>query len=164
MKRIGIISDTHGIFDERLRKFLSEVDEIWCAGDIGSLTLANEIAAFKSLKAVWGNIDDYSVRYSFPEFQYFETEGVGVLITHIGFQGGRPTADMRAKIRQLHPKIFVSGHSHILKVFYDHDNGVLCINPGAAGAYGFHRVRTAIRLEIDQGNIGNLEVWELPRQ
>lgn len=164
MKRIGIISDTHGTFDEKLREFLADVDEVWCAGDIGSNDLACEIATFKPLKAVYGNIDDYTVRMSHPEFQFFNCEGVGVLMTHIGMQYGKYLPSIRQKIKSLKPQIFVCGHSHICKVFFDDKNGVLNINPGACGKNGFHAVRTAIRLEIDGDKIGNLEVAEWSRE
>ncbi len=163
MKRIGIISDTHGTFDPPLRKFLADVDEIWCAGDIGSPVLAAEIAAFKPLRAVYGNIDDYTTRLQYPEFQFFRSEQVGVLMTHIGMQGGRYTPAMAERIRALRPQLFVCGHSHILKIFFDRRSGVLNINPGAAGAYGFHKVRTAVRLVVDGSEMRSLEVWELPR-
>ena len=164
MKRIGIISDTHGTFDEPLRDFLAEVDEIWCAGDVGSQQVIREVAAMgKPLYAVYGNIDDYNMRAQLPEWQSFEREGVRVLITHIGMRSGRYLPSVAQKIATLKPDIFVCGHSHILRVAYDKRLGVLNINPGAAGAYGFHRVRTAIRLEIDGGKPSNLEVWERQR-
>lgn len=163
MRRIGIISDTHGCFDKPLRDFLAEVDEIWHAGDIGSIELADEIAAFKPLKAVYGNIDGGDTRYTYSDFTYFKVEDVTVLITHIG---GYPRHyDPRAirKIQSLKPKIFISGHSHILRVMYDEIYDLLHINPGAAGCYGFHRVRTAIRLTIDGDDIKDMELWELDR-
>ena len=138
MKKIGIISDTHGCFDQTLRDFLSEVDEIWHAGDIGSLELADRIAAFRC-------------------------EEVQVLMTHIG---GYPRHyDPRAlrRIQQLRPKLFIAGHSHILKVLYDGVYDLLYVNPGAAGEFGFHRVRTAVRLSIDGDRMFDMEVGEWPR-
>lgn len=160
MKRIGIISDTHGIFDDALREFLREVDEVWHAGDIGSIRLADEIAAFKPLRAVYGNVDDATTRRACPEFNHFDCEGVRVLMTHIGGYPGRYNPAALAKIMSLRPGIFVAGHSHILKVQYDKARSLLYINPGAAGKYGFHTVRTAVRFEVDGEDIRNLEVGE----
>lgn len=164
MKRIGIISDTHGTFDEPLKAFLAEVDEIWCAGDVGSQHVIDQVAAMgKPLYAVYGNIDDYTMRAQLPEWQSFEREGVKVLITHIGMRGGRYMPSVAQKIATLNPDIFICGHSHILRVYYDKRLGVLNINPGAAGAYGFHSVRTAIRLTLADGKPTDLEVWERQR-
>lgn len=164
MKKIGIISDTHGTFDDRLREFLGDVDEIWHAGDIGSLRLADEIAAFKPLKAVAGNIDDGLTRRVYPLFSVFECEGVKVLMTHIG---GYPRHyDPRAveRIRAVQPKLFIAGHSHILRVVFDPVYEMLHVNPGAAGNYGFHKVRTAVRLVIDGTQMRDMEVGEWPRE
>ena len=164
MKKIGIISDTHGTFDEPLRAFLAEVDEIWCAGDIGSPQVIAEVASMGTpFYAVYGNIDDYTMRAQLPEWQAFEREGVKVLITHIGMRGGKYLPSVAQRITTLKPDIFICGHSHILRVFYDKRVGVLNINPGAAGCYGFHRIRTAIRLELSDGKPSNLEVWERQR-
>ncbi len=163
MKKIGIISDTHGTFDERLREFLKDVDEIWHAGDIGSLDVADRIAAFKPLRAVCGNIDGGVTRRVYPPFLSFECEGVRVLMTHIG---GYPRHyDPRAvqQIQALHPKLFIAGHSHILKVMYDPVYELLAVNPGAAGEFGFQKVRTAIRLTFDAGEMHDMEVGEWPR-
>lgn len=164
MRRIGIISDTHGCFDKPLQDFLAEVDEIWHAGDIGSLELADKIASFKPLKAVYGNIDGGDTRYAYSDFAYFKVEDVTVLMTHIG---GYPRHyDPRAigKIQAAKPNIFISGHSHILRVMYDEVYDMLHINPGAAGCYGFHKVRTALRLTIDGKDIKDMELWELNRR
>lgn len=163
MKRIGIISDTHGCFDERLREFLKDVDEIWHAGDIGSLELADRIAAFKPLRAVSGNIDDGITRRVYPLFQSFECEGVRVLMTHIGGYPRRYDPRALRQIQALRPKLFIAGHSHILKVIYDPVYGMLTVNPGAAGQRGFHKVRTAIRLRFDGGEMHDMEVGEWPR-
>lgn len=158
-----MISDTHGSFDDSVRNFLKDVDQIWHAGDIGSDEVARQIAAFKPLMAVYGNIDDYSLRYSYPEFVCFECEQRKVLITHIGFQGGRLTPKAAEKIALLKPDIFVSGHSHILKIFFDPKKEILNINPGSCGVYGFHRIRTAVRFEIEGSELRNLEVWQKER-
>ncbi|MBR5849853.1 MAG: metallophosphoesterase family protein [Alistipes sp.] len=163
MKRIGIISDTHGCFDEPLRNFLSEVDEIWHAGDIGSLELADEIAAFKPLRAVSGNIDGGLTRRVYPELAVFRCEEVSVVMTHIGGYPRRYAPKALAKIQALRPKLFIAGHSHILKVQYDPVYEVLAVNPGAAGSFGFHKLRTALRLTIDGSEMRDLEIWELKR-
>lgn len=164
MKRIGIISDTHGTFDDRLREFLKDVDEIWHAGDIGSIEVADEIADFKPLRAVYGNVDGGLTRRVYPLFQSFECEGVGVLMTHIGGYPRRYEKGVVEKIQALHPKLFVAGHSHILKVMYDPVYSLLTVNPGAAGEYGFHRIRTAVRLIVDAGQMRDMEVGEWPRR
>ena len=163
MKRIGILSDTHGTFDQTLKTFLKDVDEIWHAGDIGSIELADRSAAFKPLRAVSGNIDGGMTRRVYPAFQVFECERVQVLMTHIG---GYPRHyDPRAvqKIQSVHPKLFIAGHSHILKVIYDPVFDLLHVNPGAAGEFGFHKVRTAVRLTIDGAEMRDMEVGEWPR-
>lgn len=163
MRRIGVISDTHGTFDAPLREFLRDVDEIWHAGDVGSLELADEIASFKPLKAVYGNIDGGVTRRVLSEFNCFECEGKRVLITHIGGYPRHYSPQAVQRILQLRPDIFVVGHSHILKVIYDPIYDLLHINPGAAGCYGFHKVRTAIRFTIDGTDIRDMEIGEWPR-
>ena len=163
MKRIGIISDTHGTFDEPLRNFLRDVDEIWHAGDIGSLDLADEIAAFKPLRAVWGNIDGGMARRVYDEFAYFRCEEVTVLMPHIGGYPRRYAPRALQRIQSARPKLFIAGHSHILKVQFDPIYQLLAVNPGAAGLYGFHKVRTAIRLTIDGADMRDMEILELPR-
>ena len=164
MKRIGIISDTHGTFDERLREFLKDVDEIWHAGDIGSLELADEIAAFKPLRAVTGNIDGGVTRRVYPDFLSFECEQVSVLMTHIGGYPRRYDPRAVQRIQAVRPKLFIAGHSHILKVQYDPVYDLLAVNPGAAGEYGFHRTRTAVRLVIGGAQMRDMEVGEWPRR
>lgn len=164
MKRIGILSDTHGSFDQPLRDFLKEVDEIWHAGDIGSLELADEIAAFKPLRAVSGNIDGGMTRRLYPDFLSFRCEGVDVLMTHIGGYPRRYDPRAVAKIQSLHPKLFIAGHSHILKIIYDPVYELLHVNPGAAGAYGIHKVRSAVRLVIDGSEMREMEIGEWPRK
>ena len=164
MKRIGIISDTHGTFDDKLREFLRDVDEIWHAGDIGSLALADEIAAFKPLRAVSGNIDGGLTRRVYPDFAAFRSEEVEVLMTHIGGYPRRYDPRAVARIQSVRPKLFIAGHSHILKVMYDPVYDLLAVNPGAAGEFGFHRVRTAIRLTVDGAEMRDMEVGEWPRK
>ena len=164
MKKIGILSDTHGWFDDTLRRFFSDVDELWHAGDIGSIELADQIAAFKPLRAVWGNIDGGATRLSFHRFESFECERVPVLMTHIGGYPGRYDREAYIRILQERPKLFICGHSHILKIQFDSRMSMLCLNPGAAGINGFHQVRTAVRLVIEDGGMHDLEVGEWPRR
>ncbi len=163
MKRIGLISDTHGTFDAPLMEFLREVDEIWHAGDIGSLELADQIAAFKPLRAVSGNIDNGTTRREYKLFELFECEQVRVLMTHIGGYPRRYDPRAEEQIQLSRPKLFISGHSHILKIIYDKKYELLHLNPGGAGRYGIHKVRTAIRFTIEGDQIKDLEIGEWPR-
>lgn len=161
MKRIGLLSDTHGCWDDRFEDYFRDCDEIWHAGDIGSLELAERFEKLKPFRAVSGNIDDYHTRTAFPELLRFEVEGVDVLMTHIGGYPGKYEQQV-AKIFNLSPpRLFVCGHSHILKVIYDKKYNILAVNPGAAGKYGFHKVRTIMRLTLDKGKIVDAEVIEL---
>ncbi|GHT16248.1 phosphoesterase [Bacteroidia bacterium] len=164
MIKIGILSDTHGNFSGDVCEFLSDADEIWHAGDIGNIGVADEIAALKPLRAVYGNIDGEEVRRHYPRFLHFACEGVEVLMTHIGGYPQHYHSEVRTLLQQHRPQLFVCGHSHILRVMYDKKLQMLCINPGAAGHYGFHQVRTAIRLRIHNGNISDLEVGEWKRK
>lgn len=164
MKRIGLISDTHGTFDDVLQRFLADVDEIWHAGDFGNIETADAIAAFKPLRGVYGNIDDAVLRRVYPRWQQFECEQVKVVMTHIGGYPGRYYTGVADLLRTVRPKIFISGHSHILKVIYDKKLDLLHLNPGAAGLSGFHRVRTALRFVIDGDRIEELEVGEWERR
>ncbi|MBE6196363.1 MAG: metallophosphoesterase family protein [Rikenellaceae bacterium] len=163
MLRIGVISDTHGCFDETLRNFLRDVDEIWHAGDIGSLELADQIAAFKPLKAVYGNIDGGVMRRVYEEFTWFRCEEVTVLMTHIGGYPRHYAPGVVQRIMGCKPKLFIAGHSHILKVIYDPIYDLLHINPGAAGRSGFHKLRTAVRFTIDGAEIRDMEIGEWPK-
>ena len=164
MKYIGLISDTHGVFSEQFREFLAPVDEIWHAGDFGGgFQTAGEIAAFKPLVGVAGNCDNYDLRYTHPMHRFFECEGFKVLMTHIGGYPGRYDAKAMKLINELHPDIFVCGHSHILKVVRDPRRDMLVLNPGAAGIQGFHLVRTALRFRLDSGRISDMEIFELDR-
>lgn len=164
MKRIGILSDTHGIFDRPLRDFFAEVDEIWHAGDFGSIETADQIAAFRPLHGVYGNIDGQKVRSEFEQWTLFDCEQVPVMMTHIGGYPNHYARGVETQLRIHRPKIFVCGHSHILKIMYDKSLDLLHINPGAAGISGFHQVRTAVRLTIDGSDIRDLEVGEWPRR
>lgn len=161
MKRIALLSDTHSHLDPKLKKYLSFCDEIWHAGDIGSLAVTDKLAQWKPLRAVYGNIDGAEIRVVHPENQIFELEGVRVLITHIGGYPGRYSSRVRDLIIQEKPKLYICGHSHILKVMFDKKHDCLHMNPGAAGNHGFHKVKTLLRFTLDNGNIKDLEVVEL---
>jgi len=161
--KILLLSDTHGTYDDFINKYISDVDEIWHAGDIGSMDVIKKLEAKAPLRAVYGNIDDYRIRKSFPEYYFFEKEGVKVLMLHIGGYPGRYSPRAKELIRQFNPDIFISGHSHILKVMQDPVNNLLHMNPGAAGKSGFHRVRTMLRFELEEGKINNLQVIERKR-
>ena len=163
MRRIGLLSDTHGFIHERIFTFFEKVDEIWHAGDIGNIQTADRLAAFKPLKAVYGNIDGQDVRIVHPMHQRFKCEQVDVWMTHIGGYPGRYERYVKPDIFTNSPDLFISGHSHILKVIYDQKYNFLHINPGAAGYKGFHKVCTAVRFSIDGKEIRDLEVWQIPR-
>ena len=161
MTRIGLLSDTHGWWDDKYVEYFSECDEIWHAGDIGSEELASNLASIKPLRAVYGNIDGHSIRQQYSKVAHFKVEDVNVMMTHIGGYPGRYDPSIRAELYDTKPQIFVAGHSHILKVMYDKNLNCLYINPGAAGISGFHLVRTLIRFSIDKTDIKDLEVVEL---
>jgi putative phosphoesterase len=161
---IGLLSDTHGVFSDEFKEFFKDVDQIWHAGDFGGgFTTAAEIAAFKPLVGVVGNCDNYDLRWDYPVYKVFECEGMKVLMTHIGGYPGRYDPQARRLIDFHEPDIFVCRHSHILKVMRDEKRKMLTINPGASGVQGFHVVRTALRFHIDNGQIHNMEVFELDR-
>jgi putative phosphoesterase len=161
---IGLISDTHGVFDPQFKEFFAPVDQIWHAGDFGGgMDLAAEIAKFKPLVGVAGNCDNYDLRFTHPIRRFFECEGMKVLMTHIGGYPGRYDPRARKLIDEYRPDIFICGHSHILKVVRDPKRNMLVINPGAAGIQGFHVVRTALRFVIQDGQISDMELFELDR-
>ena len=164
MKRIGLLSDTHGYWDDKFETYFETCDEIWHAGDIGTLELATRFEAMKPFRAVYGNIDDYKTRITYPQTLRFTLEKVEVVMTHIGGYPGRYDPSIRAQLLARPPKLFIAGHSHILKVLYDKKLDCLHMNPGAAGKYGFHRVRTLLRFVLDEGNIRDLEVIEIGKQ
>lgn len=164
MKRIGVLSDTHGHWDDRLANFFSNCDEIWHAGDIGNIETADTIAAFKPFRAVHGNIDDIKVRSVYPKINRFKCEEVDVLLTHIGGYPGRYDVEIKPILFEAPPDLFICGHSHILKVIYDKKFSFLHINPGAAGRSGIHSIRTAVRFSITGNKIESLEVLEIPRR
>ena len=161
MRRIGILSDTHGYWDDRYAEYFQSCDEIWHAGDIGTLDIAERLAAIAPLRAVHGNIDSGDVRRMFPEVLRFRCEEADVLIKHIGGYPGRYDRSIALRLRTSPPDLFVAGHSHILKVQYDPTLRMLHTNPGAAGLQGWHRQRTLVRLVVDGKTFRDLEVIEL---
>jgi putative phosphoesterase len=161
MIKAGILSDTHACWDERYLQHFEGCDEIWHAGDIGNIEVANRLREFRPLRAVFGNIDGQDVRQMFPEINRFTVAGADVMIKHIGGRQGAYDHSVAGILRVAPPQLFVSGHSHILRVAFDRSLNMLHINPGAAGTYGFHKVRTLIRLIIDNGAFRDLEVVEL---
>lgn len=161
MQRIGLLSDTHSFFDPRFYELFKDVDQIWHAGDIGSEEVLDLMEAFKPLKAVYGNIDGAALRCRLNQTKRFTCEGVDVLLTHIGGYPGHYAPQVKHEIYSNPPKLFICGHSHILKVINDSTLKLLHINPGAAGKYGFHTVRTAVRFILDGGVIKDLEVIEM---
>ncbi|WP_163717991.1 metallophosphoesterase family protein [Mangrovibacterium lignilyticum] len=163
MKRIGLLSDTHGAISSRTLKFFENVDEIWHAGDIGTVELADQLEQFKPVKAVYGNIDNHILRRMYPETLRFYCEEVEVLMTHIGGYPGRYDSRIRKELYANPPKLFICGHSHILKVVFDDKINCLHINPGASGYKGFHTICTATRFVIDKDQIKDMEVLEFDR-
>ncbi|WP_295179975.1 metallophosphoesterase family protein [uncultured Christiangramia sp.] len=161
MKKILLLSDTHSHMDERILHYAGEADEIWHAGDIGKTDVTDKLKQIGPLRAVYGNIDDAEIRKEFPLNQRFMCEEVDVWITHIGGYPGKYSPAIREEIRQNPPKLFICGHSHILKVMNDKNLGLLHMNPGAAGKHGFHKKRTMLRFQIDNKEIKELEVIEL---
>ena len=165
MKTIGLLSDTHSCWDDRYARHFAGCDEIWHAGDIGDISVLQKLRNISPVvRAVSGNIDHGLVRRECPELQLFEVEGVRVMMQHIGGYPGRYSPGVESMLRKEHVKLFVSGHSHILKVIPDHFLNLLHVNPGAAGYHGWQKVRTLIRLELDCGTIKSLEVIELGKK
>ncbi|MFP9118118.1 metallophosphoesterase family protein [Flavobacterium sp. RNTU_13] len=164
MTKILLLSDTHSHIDDTIMKYVCQADEVWHAGDIGDLAVTDTIKKEKPLRAVYGNIDDAKARLEFPLNNRFTCEGVDVWITHIGGYPGKYNQAIRTEIQQNPPKIFICGHSHILKVMPDPKLGLIHMNPGAAGVHGFHQVRTMLRFEIDGDKIQNLEVIEIGKR
>jgi len=161
MKKILLLSDTHSHIDDTILKYVRLADEVWHAGDIGDLSVTDTIKKIKPLRAVYGNIDDAKARLEFPLHNRFLCEGVDVWITHIGGYPGKYNQEIRSEIKQNPPKLFICGHSHILKVQFDKELNLLHMNPGASGIHGFHQVRTMLQFEIDGDKIQNLNVVEI---
>lgn len=161
MKQIGLLSDTHSYWDERFNQYFVDCDEIWHAGDIGSLEVIEQLNKICPVRAVYGNIDGQNIRTVFPEVNRFTIENTTVLMKHIGGYPGKYDKSVKHLLLEEPPQLFISGHSHILKVLFDKKLNLLHINPGAAGKYGFHTIRTIVRFKIDNGNFTDLEVIEL---
>lgn len=164
MTRILLLSDTHGHMDEAILNQALQADEIWHAGDLGSLEVADALSAVKPLKAVHGNIDNAIIQQEFPRDHRFHCEGVDVWITHIGGYPERYDRRVKDRLTANPPKLFICGHSHILKVMWDKKLGLMHMNPGACGRQGIHQVRTLLRFTIDGTDIKNLEVVELGKR
>ncbi|WP_452219479.1 metallophosphoesterase family protein [Lacinutrix salivirga] len=164
MKKILLLSDTHSYIDKDILKHIKQADEVWHGGDIGDLKVTDAIKKLKPLRAVYGNIDDEKARLEFPEHNRFMCEEVDVWITHIGGYPNKYNHRIREAITKNPPKLFICGHSHILKVMPDKKLNLLHMNPGAIGIHGFHNVRTMLRFTIDGKTIDNLEVIEFPRK
>lgn len=162
--KIGILSDTHGWVDPSLYEHFASVDEIWHAGDAGGMEVIRELESFRPLKAVWGNCDDHEVRRATREYLFFTAGTKKVLMIHIGGYTGHYSSRARELISQLKPDIFVCGHSHIVKVIFDKKYNMLCINPGAAGRVGLHRVRTVLRFTIEGDRMSDMELIETGRR
>lgn len=161
MTKIGLIADTHGYLDEAVFKYFKECDEVWHAGDFGNTELVKQLQDFKPLKGVYGNIDGHEIRAEYPEKLRWYCEGVEVMMIHIGGYPGRYAPAVKQELLANPPKLFITGHSHILKVIYDDKLKCLHMNPGAAGKHGWHKMRTIIRFAIDDTRITNCEVIEL---
>ncbi len=163
MTKILLLSDTHSFIDDDILKYVKEADEVWHAGDIGDINVTDSIKKLKPLRAVYGNIDNTTIRSEFPENNRFMCEEVDVWITHIGGYPKAYNVRVRDEIRLNPPKLFICGHSHILKVMPDKKLNLLHMNPGAIGKYGFHKTRTMLRFTIDGSKIDNLELVEFPK-
>lgn len=161
MTKVLLLSDSHGYVDERILAYAAQADEVWHAGDLGTAEVLSVLERTAEVRAVYGNIDGADLRGRVPEFQSFDCEGVRVVMLHIGGYPEKYTAKAKALIAEEAPKLFISGHSHILKAMYDSKNALLHLNPGACGKVGWHKVRTMMRFEIDGEEIRNLEVIEL---
>lgn len=159
--RIGLLSDTHGYLDAHVFKHFKDCDEVWHAGDFGNADLVKSLQEFKPLRGVYGNIDGQEIRKIFPETLFFKCAGLSVLMTHIGGYPGRYAPGIRAEIQRLRPGLFISGHSHILKVMYDKQESCLHMNPGAAGKQGWHKVQTLLRFSVENSQVKDLELIEL---
>ena len=163
MKRVGIISDTHSEIHHKFISFFNSCDLIIHAGDIGDYKIIEMLEKIAPVKAVYGNIDNQEIRQSFKKMNYFTIEGISIMLTHIGGYPKNYKPEIRNILAKGNIDLFICGHSHILKVIYDKQYKLLHINPGAAGTSGFHTVKTAIRLEISDEKMSNLEILEIPR-
>jgi len=163
MKSIALLSDTHSVLDERFIRYLKNSDEIWHAGDIGSLEIYDKLKTLSNVRAVYGNIDNHKIRITLASELFFKCEGINIYMTHIGGKPGKYSKGIKEKIKKIEPNLFICGHSHILKIMNDKKNNLLYINPGAAGDHGIHQVKTIIKFNIDKKNIKDLKIIELKR-
>ena len=163
MKKIILLSDSHHSLDERIFPHLKECDEIWHAGDIGNLKVTDKLKKYAPLRAVWGNVDSQKVRKEFRETTYFKCEELKVMMTHIGGYPGRYEKGVKEILEYKKPNLFISGHSHILKVMHDKKLDILHMNPGAIGNYGWHKVKTILAFNVEGKDIKDLRVIEFPR-
>ena len=163
MKRIILLSDSHHTIDERIFPYLKKCDEIWHAGDIGKIEVTDTLKKFAALRAVWGNIDNHIIRKEFRETTYFKCEELKVMMTHIGGYPGRYEKGIKDIIKNKKPDLFISGHSHILKIMHDRELNLLHMNPGAIGNYGWHKVKTILTFNVNRKEIKDLKVIEFPR-
>lgn len=164
MKKIGLLSDTHSYLDPKILEYFKDVDEIWHAGDVGSIEVVDQLKAFKPVRGVYGNIDDHVIRLEWPEFNRFYCEDLEVLITHIGGKPGNYSKPAFEELEKRSPKLFICGHSHILLVKMDPRYKMLWMNPGACGFKGFHQVKTILRFSVSGDKIHDLEVIELGKR
>lgn len=164
MTKIGLLSDTHGYLDPKIFEYFKDVDQIWHAGDVGDMSVINQLEAFKPTFGVFGNIDDHTIRNAWPEHNCFKCENMKIMITHIAGKPYKYRKDSHSEILKHKPNILVCGHSHILLVQYDKTINALWLNPGAAGFKGFHKVKTLLRFEIDKDQVKNMEVIEIGKR
>lgn len=164
MRRIGLLSDTHGYVDEKIFTYFKDVDEIWHAGDVGDLKVIDALKSFKPFRGVYGNIDDAIIRRELPKYLSFEVEELKVLIIHIGGRPGKFVPEAQKLISDFQPKLFICGHSHILLVKMDPKSNILCMNPGACGKKGFHKVKTLLRFSVTGDRIHDLEAIEIGKR
>jgi len=163
MIRIGLLSDTHGFIDPGIFQFFNDCDEIWHAGDIGTWEVIESLSRYKPFFAVYGNIDPQTIKRQYPEYLILKRESVSIAMIHIGGYPGRYSPEGKRLIIRYKPQLFISGHSHILKVMYDETHSLLHINPGAAGRFGLHTISTIIRFVIDKDRIRDLEIYEMKK-
>ncbi len=164
MTKVLLLSDTHSYLDDRILAYAAQADEVWHAGDFGNHNVIEQLQAVKPLRGVYGNIDSAEIRKGFPEVLRFRCEEVDVLMIHIGGYPGKYSPLTKAELEKQKPGLFISGHSHILKVMFDNKNDLLHLNPGAAGKVGWHQMRTMLRFTIDGAEIRDLEVIELGKK
>ena len=164
MKKILLLSDTHSHIDDTILKYVAQADEVWNAGDIGDLAVTDAIKKLKPLRCVYGNIDDSRARLEFSLHNRFCCEGVDVWITHIGGYPGKYNPNIKTEMVSNPPRLFICGHSHILRVIFDKTHSLLHMNPGAAGKSGFHQVRTMLRFVIEGDKIKDLEIIEMEKR